>query len=179
MRIVFTLIFIISLPLFANVKENIFDLYKNKEYAKACNKGLNNFSTYKKDEEFVSLYAFSCLKSDYIDRLAIPIIMLKNSKQGRVNSSYFSVILMQKHLLFHSLKDNYAISKLNLPTTNYILSKVFELYSQQKSQKRQDVYRLQDQDDTHRSYKLYIKNSNEMIIEELYNNNIIKVHTYR
>lgn len=179
MKIAFIFLLFFSISLFANVKDDLFRLYKAKEYQKACHKGLSSFSDYKEDDEFVSLYAFACLKADSIDRLAIPIIMLKETSQGRTNASYFSVILMQKALLFHSLKDSYKLSSLNLPTTDYILSKVFELYSKDKSQMKQSIYTFQDEDDKLKSYKLYLEDSEKMIIEELYNNNIIKVHTYR
>jgi muramoyltetrapeptide carboxypeptidase LdcA involved in peptidoglycan recycling len=75
------LVLLLSLPLFADIKQNMFNLYQNKKYEKVCSIGFNNFKKHKKDEEFVSLYAFACLNSDYIDRLAIPVAMLKFSPE--------------------------------------------------------------------------------------------------
>jgi len=115
------LIFFLTLNLYAGIKENMFSLYQNNKFENVCSLGFDNFNAHSKDEEFISLYAFACLKSDYIDRLAIPIAMLKYSEESRSNSAYLAVILMQKKLLYHALLDNYDISTLKLPTTDYTI----------------------------------------------------------
>lgn len=172
---------LLSINLFANVKQDMFDLYQNKKYKEVCRIGFNNFYKNKKDEEFISIYAFACLYADYIDRLAVPITMLKFSKTARSNAAYFSVILMQKKLLYHSLIDNYNLSTLKLPTTDYVLSKVFELYSKIGKHKPRAFYLLQDPDDKKLTYKLYIMKSNKLnkiVIEEFYDTIILKKHVY-
>lgn len=138
------LIFLLAINLYANTKENMFGQYQNGKFEKACSIGFHDFHANRKDDEFVSLYAFACLKADYIDRLAIPITMLKYSKEARSNSAYFSVILMQKKLLYHALHDNYDISTLKLPTTDYILSKVFDLYSKLEKHTPRKFYLFED-----------------------------------
>jgi len=95
MRFLILLLFVTNI--YADVKQEMFGLYQNKKFDKVCTMGFNNLGKYKRDEEFISLYAFSCLNSDYIDRLA------------RANSAYFAVILMQKKLLYHSLLDGYEL----------------------------------------------------------------------
>ena len=168
--------------LYANIKQNIFELYQEKRYKEACIKGASNFNSFRQDEELISLYAFSCLKSDYIDKLSIPIVILKNSKEARSNSAYFSIILMQKKLLYHSLVDGYDLSSLKLPTTTNIFSKVFDLYSKEKINKEKNIYLFEDKDDKNRNYKLYLiqqKNSYKIVIEEFYNRFQIKKHIYR
>lgn len=175
------LIFIIVLNLSADMKQKMFNLYQNKKYEKVCQLGFDYFKQNKKDEEFVSLYAFSCLNSDYIDRLAIPIAVLKFSKEARANSAYFSVILMQKKLLYHALMDNYDLSAFTLPTTDYVLSRVFDLYSKLGKHKPRAFYLLQDPNDPKLSYKLYLSRDNKldkMIIEEFYDTITIKNHVY-
>jgi len=87
----------ITLSLYADVKQNMFNLYQNQKYEEVCGLGFDNFNSFKQDEDFVSLYAFSCLNSDYIDRLSIPIAILKYTSESRSNSAYFSVILMKKN----------------------------------------------------------------------------------
>lgn len=172
---------LLSINLFASAKESMFNLYKNKEYKNACDVGFENFSHYTRDEKFLSLYAFACLKADYIDRLASPAIKLKFSPEARSNSAYFSIILMQKKLLYHSLVDNYDLSSLNMPTTDYVLSKVFDLYAKMGKHKPQDQYVFQDPKDKKLVYKLYlIKNSNinKMVIEEIYDTISVKRHIY-
>ena len=167
--------------LFADAKQDMFNLYKNEKYEEACKLGFKNFKTYRKNENFVSLYAFSCLYSDYVDRLSIPIATLKFTPEGRANSAYFSVILMQKKLLYHALIDGYDLSSLKLPTTDYIFSKVFDLYVELGQHKKRDVYVFKDKKDKNIAYKLYVlkdERLSKIVIEEFYNNISIKQHIY-
>ncbi|MFT7003291.1 MAG: hypothetical protein ACJAWW_000637 [Sulfurimonas sp.] len=175
------LILLFTLGLYADVKQNMFNLYQNKKYQDVCNIGFDNFKKNKKDENFVSLYAFSCLKSDYIDRLAIPVALLKFSPEARSNSAYFSIILMQKKLLYHALIDNYDLTALNLPTTDYVLSKVFDYYSKLGVHKARVYYLFEDKDDKKLTYKLYLEKDrklNKIVIEEFYNTVMLTRHVY-
>lgn len=163
------------------MQDKVFKLYQKKEYKQACKLGSKNLYKNKKNENFLSLYGFSCLKSGYIDKLSYPISALKSSKEARSNSAYFSVILMQKKLLYHSLVDGYSLKKLNLPTTDYILSKVFDMYSNVSQDEKKEIYNFEDSKDSKRTYKLYLIQDGtitKMIIEELYNNRSIKKHIY-
>ena len=174
------LIFIVS-SLYADMKQDMFNLYQNKKYEKVCSMGFDHFKQHKKDEEFVSLYAFSCLNSDYIDRLAVPTAVLKFSKESRANSAYFSVILMQKKLLYHALVDNYDLSEFTLPTTDYVLSRVFDLYSKIGKHEPRAFYLFEDPNDAKLTYKLYLSRDyklNKIIIEEYYDTITIKRHVY-
>lgn len=169
------------LTLNADIKDNMFNLYQNEKYEKVCNIGNRVLDLNAKDEEFVSLYAFGCLKSDYIDRLTIPISLLKFSKEARSNSAYFSVILMQKKLLYHSLVDGYELKKLKLPSTDYILSKVFDLYSKLGKHESRNVYIFNDNKNPKITYKLYLENDDKlpkMVIEEFYGTIAIHRHVY-
>jgi len=182
MKYFLILLFIINLH--ASVKDEMFHLYKNKKFKEACRLGFTSFSEYKKDEAFVSLYGFSCLNADYIDRLAIPTTALKHSKEARANAAFFSVILMQKKLLYHALVDGYDLSKFKLPTTDYILSKVFDFYSYVQNENRdqnKNYYIFKDKQEKKREYKLYLikeHNINKMVIEEFYDTMLIKRHIY-
>ncbi|WP_455756534.1 hypothetical protein [Sulfurimonas sp.] len=179
MKIIFALL--LSITLYANIKQEMYNFYQNEKYEKACNIGFDNFKENKTNEEFLSLYAFSCLKSDYIDRLSAPIARLKYSKEARSNSAYFSVILMQKKLLLHSMIDGYTINNLNLPTTEYILSKVFDFYSKLKKHEPRSVYLFEDTNDKKLTYKLYLNKGekvDKIVIEEFYDNTLIKKHIY-
>ena len=171
----------IYLSLNADIKDKIFNLYQNEKYEMACNLGYNSLDDNARDEEYVSLYAFACLKSDYIDRLAIPTSLLKFSKEARANSAYFSVILMQKKLLYHALVDGYDLSKLKLPTTDYILSRIFDLYSKLEKHESRSVYLFEDLHNPKISYKLYLVNDkrlSKIVIEEYYDTISIQRHVY-
>ncbi|MDA7817734.1 hypothetical protein N9A28_06055 [Sulfurimonas sp.] len=175
------LILLITLSLYADTKQQMLSLYQNEKYKNVCNIGFDNFNKYRQDEEFISLYAFSCLKSDFIDRLSIPIAMLKYTKEARSNSAYFSIILMQKKMLYHALVDNYDISSLNLPTTEYILSKVFDLYAKLGQHEPREYYLFENEEDSKLTYKLYLveeKVLDKVVIEEYYNGVKINRHVY-
>jgi len=175
------LILLINLYLFAEIKQDMFNLYQNEKYEEVCGIGFDNFKKHKRDEEFISLYAFSCLNSDYIDRLAIPIALLKQTRESRANSAYFSVILMQKKLLYHALIDNYDLSSLNLPTTDYVLSKIFDFYSKLGVHEPRAFYLFEDKNDEKLTYKLYLDRDsklNKIVIEEFYDTITIKRHVY-
>ncbi len=175
------LLFFLTVSLYADVKQNMFNLYQNKKYEAVCSLGFDNFKKNKRDEEFVSLYAFSCLNSDYIDRLAVPAALLKVSEEARANSAYFAVILMQKKLLYHALIDNYDLSEFNLPTTDYVLSRVFDLYSKIGKHEPRAFYLFEDPIDPKLTYKLYISRDyklDKIIIEEFYDTITIKRHVY-
>ena len=176
----FLLIFL-TLSLYADTKQQMLNLYQNKKYEEVCHIGFNNFKQNKHDEDYISLYAFACLKSDYIDRLSKPMAMLKFSKDARANSAYFSVILMQKKLLYHAMIDGYDLSGLNFPTTDHILSKVFDLYSKLGKHKSRKYYLFEGRNDKKVTYKLYVirdKKINKVVIEEYYDSVLIKKHMY-
>ncbi len=180
MKILLTLL-IIGISLSADVKQKMFTLYQDAKYEQACKVGFKYFQRYVKDESYVSLYAYSCLKADYIDRLSMPISVLRYTEESRANAAYFSVILMQKKLLYHAMLDNYDISTLNLPSTDYVLSKVFDLYTELKKHNKKQNYLFTDKKDSKLQYKLYVVKENnvrKIIIEEIYDNISIKRHVY-
>lgn len=175
------LILFITISLYADTKQDMFNLYQNEKYEEVCNIGFRNFKHYRQNEEYISLYAFACLKADFIDRLSIPIATLKFSKEARANSAYFSVILMQKKLLYHALVDNYDLSSLKLPTTDYTLSKIFDLYAKLGKHETRAFYLFEDENNKKITYKLYLEKGNRLskvVIEEFYNSVMIKRHAY-
>ncbi len=181
MKLILLILIMLPAICFADIKTSLYHLYQNKQYDEACKEGLNVFQANRQDEEFISLYAFSCLKADNIDRLAIPISLLKNSEEARSNAAYFSVILMQKKLLFHSLIDGYKLTEFKLPTTEHVISVVFDLYSKASHERKLNHYIFVDPNNDKISYKLYVKNGNEaqsMVIEEYYDTIMTHRHIY-
>jgi len=172
----------LTINLFAvSTKYNIYALFQEQKYSQACDLGFKNFYKNIKDENFLSVYAFSCLKADNINRLSLPVANLKASKESRANASYFSVILMQKKLLYHALIDGYDFTNINLPSTDYVLSKVFDLYVKLGKHNKQEVYFLKDTDNDKLTYKMYLikhNNLNKIVIEEFYDTIVVKRHVY-
>ncbi len=180
MKLLMMFSLLISL-LHADLKQDLYHLYQTEQYGVACSKGMKNFQKNRKDTEFVSIYAFSCLKADYIDRLAVPISILKHSQESRANAAYFSVILMQKKLLYHAVVDGYDLTQFKLPTTDYVLSKVFDLYSRDDHSKKREVYSYVDPASPQTTYKLYVTqngNVKKMVIDEYYDTILRHRHIY-
>ena len=175
------LLLLFSAMLFGDIKESMLRLYEKQRYKQACDMGFEHFKRYKRDERFLMLYGFSCLKSDFIDRLALPIAMLKYSKEARLNAAYFAVVMMQKKLLYHALLDGYALERYRLPTSTHILSKVFDAYAALGKHKPKRSYSFVDPSSKAYSYKLYLDKRRKpyrMIIEEYYKDRLIKRHSY-
>lgn len=175
------LLFTTALVLNADAKMETYKLYQSAKYEEACQSGEKILDQYKKDEEFVSLYAFACLNADYLDKLTIPISTLKNSAESRANAAYFAVILMQKKLLIHALTDQYDLKPIKLPTTDYVLSTVFDLYTKDGAPKNQRRYNYVDPQDANKSYRLFVTKSGpapKMVIEEYYDKIMTKRHIY-
>lgn len=165
---------LLYLATFANVKNKLFDLYQTNQYAKACNLGLTKLYQNRNNDDFISLYAFSCLKAGYINRLSYPIARLKNSKEARANAAYLATIVLQEKLLLHSMLDGYKLAKLKLPTTDFLLSKVYDLYATLTVYKKIPFYIFIDPKNDKITYKLYLNSTNNIVIEKLYNLALIK-----
>lgn len=181
MRTILFFLLLLTTLSFADDKSKLYKLYNNGKYEAVCEQGFNLFRKNRYDEAFISLYAYGCLNSDSLDRLATPIVMLKYSKDARANAAYFASILMKKKLLYHALLDNYDLSGVKLPSSSYILSRVFDIFVHNKSKPLDDVYTLIDPRDKNLTYHLYMDKSErvaKIILEEYKNNILIKRHTY-
>lgn len=130
------LIFVLfSAYVFSATKSEIFDDYKNEKYLQVCKNGIEIIKQDKEDEVFINAVAYSCLKSDMIDMLALPAVMLKRTQLSRLNASYYSTILFQKKLLYQALVDGMDISSVRTPKTDYVLSRVFDAFVENKYEK--------------------------------------------
>jgi hypothetical protein len=88
---------------------------------------------------------------------------------------------MQKKLLYHAMVDHYDLSEFSLPTTDYILSKVFDLYAKLGNHTPRAFYLFEDPYDPKVTYKLSLLKDykvNKIVIEEFYDTIVIKRHVY-
>ena len=181
MKKLILLLLIASQSLSADAKLDTYKQYQNAQYEEACKSATPLLKQYKSDEEFISLYAFSCLNADKLDKLSVAITSLKKSPESRANAAYFSVILMQKKLLMHALSDQYDLKPIKLPTTEYVLSTVFDLYSSDTNPKKRRRYNYVDPSDSKKNYRLFVTKggaSPKMVIEEYYDKKLTKRHIY-
>ena len=169
--------------LFASNLSKLYDLYAKQEYLKACDYAHKNLYKNKniKNEKYLTFYGLSCLETDKINRISIPMAHLHNSKSSRENSSYFSTILLQKQLLLQALIDKKILVDLHLPKTNFVLSEIFSLFVQKKFTLKDDVYKFQDEKKENIKYQLYIQNAKQnkkYMIIDIYKDDKF-IHRYR
>ncbi|GEM_PF-97363 len=183
------IIFVFTIALYASVHlhageaplEKMLRLYKKERYKEACNWGLRYFNRYKKEGNFIMLYAFSCLHSDYIDRLAVPMTALRYTPTERKNATYFATILLQKKMLYQKLLDGLDLTAIRLPETDYVLSIVFDMITKNQYTKKNNAYLLTDRHNPKKSYKLYLETYSKgkhMILQEYLDGKLIKTHRY-
>ena len=162
-------------------KNDILNLYDRKEYRKICLKAGDLYQKYKSDEEFLNIYAHSCLEVDMINRTILPIVKLYKTAESRENAAYFATILYQKKLLYHALVDDVDISYINLPKTKYILSIIFNKFVSGDYNYKNGAYWFKDDENSNISYKLSTEmhqKVKKIFLRTYENRKIIKIRTY-
>lgn len=180
MKFLFILLFFATNSLYADVNQKIFDMYQKGMYNEACNYGYSLFAQQEHNEPFITLVGFACLKADQIDRLSPVMSTLAQTPEARANSTYFALIVMQKKLLMRALYDNQPILNLKFPTSNHLLSKVFDLYVK-NPQKSDIIKEYQDPSNPRQSYKLYptqVNGLKSVSIDEYYDKILTIHHVY-
>jgi len=179
-KIMIILICLVNFSIADNLSD-VKQLFNNKRYSDVCIKSGLIYQNHKNDEEFLNIFAASCLKADMINRMVLPIIKLYKTKDARENAVYFSTILFQKKLLYYALSDDIDISYINLPKTNYILSKIFDKFVKGEYDLKNGSYWFSDDKNNNLSYKLSIEERNDikkMYLRTYEKHKIIKVRVY-
>lgn len=172
------LLLALSITAYAASINTLIQYYKEKNYYDVCTEGSKIFKKLQRNENLLTMYAFSCLYVDKIDRLYVPAMILGKTKESRHNRSYFSLIIAQKNILVSALVDHENYEGLNVPNTDYVLSRVFNLYFQKKYKMIDNRYIMHDD---RGKYILYTKKENGhtwVIIEEERNGKKF-LHKYR
>ncbi len=166
---------------FGFTKSDVYKAYKQKDFKRACYISTKIYLNYRDDDDFLTLFANSCLQDDNINRMAFPAMLLLRSPEARSNSIYFLTILYQKKLLYKAMIDGFDVSQFKFPTTNYILSKIFVKYSQKKYKKIANTLIFDDDNDKHIKYKLNVikdKGVYKMILGTYKDGVLIKKRAY-
>jgi len=148
--------------------------FLNKNYKNVCKRGVLKINSIK-DENLKSLIGIACLKSDNIFYLPYVANSLKKTKEGRLNSIYFSVIFLQKKLLYSYMMDGIDISYYKTPMTDYVLSVVVNNISLGNFKKENNKIIINYKN---KKYIVY-KEDDKVIVEVYENSNLIKTHWYR
>jgi len=109
----------------ADTAYDFMDHLKEGDYQKACKVGREMITVLQKDEKIISLVGQACLKSDFIEALALANHRLRDSKETRADAVAFSSVVLQKKLIYQFMYDNADISTMYLPIVDHPLSHTF------------------------------------------------------
>ncbi|NPA55998.1 MAG: hypothetical protein GXO40_06500 [Epsilonproteobacteria bacterium] len=129
--------------LFSSLFADVYTLYKNKNYPKACKVGsymLYKKPALKKDDNYQSVVALACVKADMLNAAIKIAKTLTHTKIGRNNASYVASLFLIKKLLLQLVHDKIDIANLSLPKSPHFLSIVFENISHGNFTKQGDTY---------------------------------------
>jgi len=167
--------FLLLIPIFL-FSFNIKNEYLSQNYKDVCLYGIKNFKKIKKDENLLSLIGLSCVKSDYFIYLPAIINNLKYTKAGRDNSVYFSILFVEKKLLYSHILDNTDISYYNFPLIDHPISIVFNNIVNKNFKKENNIIIIKYKN---KIYKVYKNNEQKIFIDIYQNNQLISQHWYR
>jgi hypothetical protein len=118
--------------------DRVLELYRNKQYERACMEGSRVARDYKYDETLLSAYGISCIESDFIDLASFAGANLRATPESRQNANYILTVMFQKKLLYQAMLDGVDLGDTHLPETPHILSRVFTAYAAGKYDKQKD-----------------------------------------
>ncbi|NLK67245.1 MAG: hypothetical protein GX282_07215 [Campylobacteraceae bacterium] len=116
--------------------------YDAGSYNRVCQDSVREYFILNQDPAIANMYANSCLQMDKINELIIPVVMLYETKEARVNASLYATILFQKKMLYLALVDGVDISYIRTPKVEYILSIVFDKFVAKEYEVVGDAYRI-------------------------------------
>ncbi len=174
-------IFLVGGLLWGSSLSKLFKYYENQSYDKGCDYGAKYYTRNINNEKYLTLYGLSCLETNHIERVAKPMLALSKSASSRENASYFATIILQKQLLKQRLMDGKELGDLRLPKTNFVLSRIFEMFVNKEYTQKGDVYYLDDPSKKDIHYRVYIKKSKKrdyMVIDIYQEDRFTKRYRY-
>ncbi len=172
----------LSSMLFSSSLSKLYHYYEKQEYKKGCDYGAKYYNRNISNEKYLTLYGLSCLETNHIERIAKPMLLLNETEDSRENASYFATIILQKQLLKQALMDGKSLGDLKLPKTNFVLSRIFNLFVEKAYKEREGVYTLDDPKKKDIYYKVYIETTKKkrtyMIIDIYQEDRFTKRYRY-
>lgn len=183
MKKIFFILTILAVHLQSASLKELWQKYDEKKYDEVCSNSVSSkeYYRYNYDENFINMFAYSCLQTDMINRLAVPITQLRKTKESRANALYFATVLYQKKLLHHALVDGLDTFPTGLPTTKYILSKIYDKFTKKEYNKKDNKYIFKDEG-TPYTYELYTRYDSDgftkLVLKTFENGTVIKTRLY-
>lgn len=139
MKILYILAFAIA-SLFAVSADDVRNWDQIGQYNRICQESVRNLFIEEQSGALANMYAKACLKMDKVNELVVPTVMLYKTKEARENASLYSTIIFQKKMLYLALCDGVDISYIRTPKINYILSEIFDKFTERAYVKKSDTY---------------------------------------
>lgn len=180
MRKILLFLFVLNFlyPSQKNLKKlSLMELFAQKKFSYICDKRWDFINRYNnKNEDLLSLVAYSCLKKRYITPALDLAKVLKITKEGRKNATYIVTLFLMKKLIIQMLNDDMPVSNLNLPKiTDNDLGMVF-LYIQEGRFKKESRGIVINTDKS--VYKVRLTKRNNVLIEKYRGDKLIKREYY-
>lgn len=108
------------------------EAFLDKRYAHVCREGMKLYYKREKNEAFLSMVGVACVKSDSINPLGVIVKELTETASGRQNAAYFSLLFLQKKLLYAYMFDSFDLTSYCFPLTDHPLSIAIEKIREKK-----------------------------------------------
>ena len=139
MKILYILAFAV-VSMFAVSADDVRNWDQIGQYNRICQESVRNLFIEEQSEALANMYAKACLKMDKVNELVVPTVMLYKTKEARENASLYATIIFQKKMLYLALCDGVDISYIRTPKINYILSEIFDKFTERAYVKKSDTY---------------------------------------
>ncbi|MEO1928458.1 MAG: hypothetical protein ABGX26_07200 [Nautiliaceae bacterium] len=152
-------------------KMTLLQLFKKQYYSYICQQRWRYINKYNnKREDLLSLVAYACLKKRYLTPALDLAKVLKVTKEGRKNATYITILFLMKKLIIQKIEDNLDLSGIVLPIiSDNNLGKVYN-YIQKGNYHTDDKVIFID--DGNISFKVWISNNFNVVVEKFENNQL-------
>ena len=126
MKVLISLIFIISSIYAKDNLSRFVNAYKAKDMSLACSLGRQLYRSNMRDEKILIASGHACAEDDFIDFIGVLQQRLGETPASRKATVYFSTLLLKKRLISEYMHEGADLTPYTLPLTDHILSQVFE-----------------------------------------------------
>ncbi len=137
---ILSILALVIVSLFAVSIDDVRNWDQIGQYNRICQESVRNLFIEEQNDALANMYAKACLKMDKVNELVVPTVMLYKTKEARENASLYSTIIFQKKMLYLALCDGVDISYIRTPKINYILSEIFDNFTEKAYVKKSDTY---------------------------------------
>jgi hypothetical protein len=175
------LLLLLFSSLYSKNIDELIDAFQNREFKLVCQEGMAKFSKGNRDEDFLGMVGVACAEVDYINPLAKLQRVLRSTKTGRNNASYFATLILQKKLFYQFMLDDIELGYLRVPDTNHILSVIFRNLVLNKYQVTSNSPKALEIVDSGRTIKISITDDNpqKVLVDIFKDGKKIAHHWYR